>query len=80
MFPVLGEAMPTEENFRSLSHSPEKLRTIAERSPAIANDLRHMADNLDATTRGPTAYRERPAKAAVRQRLDGVSRRLRLRL
>lgn len=59
--------MPTEENFAS--HAAEKLRAFAQRTPEIGNDLQEMADDLDATTRVPTAYRERPSRSAVRRRL-----------
>ena len=68
MYPVRWEAVPSAEN-PGVSHAAEKLRAIAERAPEIENDLRQMADDLDARMRQPTNYRERPARAAARQRL-----------
>src|SRR5438477_12148884 len=66
--PVRWEAVPSAGN-PGVSHAAEKLRAIAECAPEIENDLRQMADDLDARMRQPTAYRERPARAAARQRL-----------
>src|SRR5438270_9554074 len=68
MYPVRWEAVPSAEN-PGVSHAAEKLRAIAERAPEIENDLRQVADDLDARMRQPTGYRERPARAAARQRL-----------
>ena len=59
--------MRTEESFAS--HAAKKLRAFALRTPEIGDDLREMADDVDATTRGPIAYRERLSRSAVRRRL-----------
>src|SRR5436305_13821008 len=42
---------------------------MAERRPEIANDVRQMADDLNARTRKPAARRKRPIRVAGRERL-----------
>jgi hypothetical protein len=51
--------VPSAEN-PGVSHAAEKLRAFAERAPEIENDLRQMADDLDARMRQPTALSGTP--------------------
>jgi hypothetical protein len=42
--------VPSPDDPPLLSNAARQLRSIAERTPEIANDLRDMADDLDAKT------------------------------